>query len=674
MARWATLAAALAVFPWVPGVGLSTIGTANLAASYALVGISLVVLTGWVGQISLGHAAFVGIGSYATGWAAGALHIPFPVSIVFAMAFGAAAAAGLGIVALRVRGLFLAVATLIFSWMASEFLFHQKWIVSHDDIPARPIGGSETLPMFDFTNRRTFFYVAWALVGCTVFIAVNVRDSKTGRAFFAIRGSEMATASLGIDVTRYKLLAFAVSGALAGAAGNLLMSDARAVVSDQFTFTRSLFFLSIAVVGGLRSLGGAVSSAVFFAGLYELFFRFPTLGGYLELVSALLLAATLIVYPGGMAGLGQAAARGFARLHLPALPRLPSLPTMELGERFKRLRLAVPGPAVRLVSGAGQLRLALLRQRGAAEPLLEWSEPPAAAVPAGGSAGAESPAAPISVGLTLQSGGLVDADTPRHERRILLEADGVTVKFGGLTAVDAASLQVREGEIVGLIGPNGAGKTTLFNTIAGFVRPTSGAVRLFGQDATAMPVHTRAAMGVARTFQAIQLFPQLTVFENLLVATHLQNSTGFPSHVVVSAAALDQERRARQRVRKCLDLLDLGHVADSRVADLPFGVLRMVEVARAMVTGFRLMMLDEPASGLDDIETERLADVVRFLKSLGVSVLLIEHDVAMVTGVSDQMYVLEQGRIIAEGTPGAIQDDPAVIAAYLGEAEASEVA
>jgi ABC-type branched-subunit amino acid transport system ATPase component/ABC-type branched-subunit amino acid transport system permease subunit len=667
------------VFPWLPGVGTSTLAAANLAAAYTLVAVSLVVLTGWVGQISLAHAAFVGIGAYATGWAAAGLGIPFPLSLPFAMAASALGAALLGIVALRVRGLFLAVATLIFSWMSSEFLFRQRWLTKHDLIPARLIGGEGTLPSFDFTSRRTFFYVAWAIASAAVFIGVNLRDSKTGRAFFAIKGSETATASLGIDVIRYKLLAFAISGALAGAAGNLMMSNSRAVTPDQFTFTISLFFLSIAVVGGLRSLGGSVASALLFASLSEIFFRIPSLSGYLEFVSAALLAVTLLVYPSGMAGLASLIGLQWRRLE-PRLARRPmhtANPARPPSVRLESLTRLLPKQVRRLTTTATK-RLGAWRRPGVQpEPFLDWALP--APETNGNGAGHHSSDAVGGLLHTAQNGngrlsvtshrtgGYTRPEVERTARRVLVEAADVTVRFGGLTAIANASLQVCEGEITGLIGPNGAGKTTLFNTIAGFVAPTEGGVRLFGTDVTSMAVHARARLGVARTFQAIQLFSQLTVFENLLVATHLQNPSTAPAHMVVTRSALKYEGEARRRVRHALALLDLEYAADRRVADLPFGVLRMVELARAMVTGFRVMMLDEPASGLDNSETDRLIEVVQFIRDLGVTVLLIEHDVRMVTAVSDYLYVLDRGRMIAQGPAEAIQRDPAVIAAYLGE-------
>jgi branched-chain amino acid transport system ATP-binding protein len=258
----------------------------------------------------------------------------------------------------------------------------------------------------------------------------------------------------------------------------------------------------------------------------------------------------------------------------------------------------------------------------------------------------------------------------REDRTALLEADHVVVQFGGLRAVDDVSLAVREHEITALIGPNGAGKTTTFNAISGLNEPTGGAIRLFGQDVTTLPVHQRAQMGVGRTFQLIQLFPQLTVFDNLLVATHGHNPTGVWSHIALSGRAIIAEAEARRRVRMVVDLLGLEDVVDRRVAGLPFGILRQVEIARALVTEAPLLMLDEPASGLDNAETDELAQLLYYVRAqLGVTILLIEHDMRMVTSCSDYIYVINRGRPLAEGTAAEIQANPEVIAAYLGQAE-----
>jgi ABC-type branched-subunit amino acid transport system ATPase component len=437
-----------------------------------------------------------------------------------------------------------------------------------------------------------------------LFAAVNLRDTKPGRAFFAVRGSEVAAASLGINVTRTKLLAFAFSGFVAGIAGNLLMVQQRTVVPSQFSFAASVFFLSMMVVGGQASVGGAVASAVLFAGLREVFFRVTALGGYLDLVSVGLLTIVLLGYQGGLAALGGSIRRRLHRLGA----RRGAAPSGEEGPDAEVRRL-------------------------------------------------ERPAA--------------DRAKERERRSVVLQAAEVSVRFGGLLAADQVSLNVREGEIVGLIGPNGAGKTTVFNAISGLVVPTSGSVHVLGTDATALPVHERARLGLGRTFQVLQLFPQLTVMENLMVATHMENHTSTLANLVVTRAAARREQAARAHVREVLSMLGLSDVADRQVAGLPFGILRIVELARGLVTRARVLMLDEIASGLDNNETDRLMGLLEDIRArFGVSILLIEHDVRMVTSVSDYMYVLERGRIIAEGTPEEIRRDEKVVSAYLGESVA----
>ncbi|HEX2057522.1 MAG TPA: branched-chain amino acid ABC transporter permease/ATP-binding protein [Actinomycetota bacterium] len=638
------LVALVLLIAWPFVAPFSALGTSLLAMEFALVAISLVVLIGWVGQISLAQASFVGVGALVTAMVSRAWGLGFPVNVVVGALAAGLAATALGVMALRVRGLYLAVATLIFAWMADQFLFPSPWLgagTGSSTMPDQRYGVAGGFPSFDFTSRRTLYFVMLAIVVLVTAVLANLRDTRGGRAFFAVRGSEMAAASLGIDVIRYKLVAFALSGVLAGLGGSLLMLEQRTVVPSQFLFTVSLQYLAIAVVGGLTSLGGAIAAGCVFAALNELFFRVTALAGWLEIVSAALLAVVLLVQPGGLAAMARNLRAGTSRA----------------------ARLIEPLAAPARKRGAGMWRRAPVAD--------DWIAR-ARALPDATSNGSSLPNEPAAAETSLRLTGFAatPAEVPaeRVQRRAFLAADGVTVRFGGLTAVSGASLRVYEGEIVGLIGPNGAGKTTFFNSILGLNEPAEGRVELYGHDATALPPHLRARLGVARTFQVIQLFGELSVFDNLLVATHLHDDSGIFSNMTAARKTLVAETTARERVAEILRLLSLEDVADEGVRNLPFGTLRMVELGRALVTGARLLMLDEPASGLNEAETDRLSDVVRTVRSLGVSVLLIEHDIRMVTGVSDYVYVLNQGRMIAEGAPAEIQRHEQVIAAYLGRA------
>ncbi|MCY7319611.1 MAG: ABC transporter ATP-binding protein [Ramlibacter sp.] len=253
---------------------------------------------------------------------------------------------------------------------------------------------------------------------------------------------------------------------------------------------------------------------------------------------------------------------------------------------------------------------------------------------------------------------------------ILLSAKNLSVRFGGVLAVNDVSFDVRRGEVLTLIGPNGAGKTTVFNLISRIYTPTTGSIDFEGQRLTAQAPHRIASLGIARTFQNIELFEHATVLHNLLIGRHTHSNTGVWSEMFFTPRVRQAEIRHREKVEQVIELLDLQHHRDSMVAGLPYGVRKVVEMARALCTEPKLLLLDEPSSGLNVEETDDMAFWIQDIRDeLGITVLMVEHDMSLVSKVSDRVLAMNQGEVLATGTPREVQNHPGVIEAYLGQVD-----
>jgi ABC-type branched-subunit amino acid transport system ATPase component/ABC-type branched-subunit amino acid transport system permease subunit len=547
--------------------------------------LSLNLLMGEAGQVSLGHAAFVGMGAYAAAEAARA-GLPFPLTIVVAALFSSLVATIVGLPSLRIKGLQVAATTLAFGVTAEHLLFVRPW--EHGS------GTSIAIARPAFLAGGRAFLLATVL-GLLVVIGVDraVRASKIGRAFNAIRDREDTAAARGISIGATKLLAYAISGACAGIAGGLFAYLLERVTPDTFTVWNSLGYLAAVVVGGLGSWTGALVAGVTFAGMPELL---RPAAGYAPLAGAIMLALVPVVRPEGLSWL-------FSR-------RI-------VGRRARALAVAAPVP------------------------------PPLRA---------------LSLSMPV---------------RTLLRAQDVAVAFGGVQALRGVSMEVQRGEIVGLIGPNGAGKSTFFNCISGVVRPDSGSIAYRGRELLALPVHARPSLGIARTFQNVGLSPSRSVRDNVLIAQHDLAQYGSVSALVRAPSAMRAERELSLRADRALDLTGMAGVADVRVADLSHGSQRRAEVAAAVASAPDLLLLDEPFAGMSDEESDELAAALTSLRGeLGITMVVIEHDVPLVSRLCSYVYVLDEGAVLSQGTPAQVQSDPEVIAIYIGEslAHAVEVA
>jgi branched-chain amino acid transport system permease protein len=555
--------------------------------------LSLVVITGYVGQISVVQLSLAGVTGFVISRLATDHGVPFP----WAPLVGILAAVVLGLVtavsALRVRGVSLVIVTLAGAVALSNSYFNNSAIgagTTGSSVPNLGFLGINLSPSASFRGldgnipSPVFGWVALVITLLVCLMVGHLRRGGIGMRMLAVRSNERASAAAAVSPRNVKLIAFGISSFIAGVAGALYAYSSGSVSADSFDAVTSLSLIAFAYAGGIALISGAV-----FAGLissqallpYALEKWFGVNGNYALLFGGVVLILTLLQNPEGV-----------------------------MGTLYKRTHKKAP--------------------------IVAPKEAPVAQAPRG-----------VRQPRPASAGG-----------QPVLATAGLSVDFGGVHALRNVSFEVGEGELVGLIGPNGAGKTTFVDAVTGFVR-CSGGILLDGTDIGSLPAHERARRGLARTWQSGELFDDLLVEENLIVAQERSASWRIAFHSRVDQQAIDET----------LALFDLGWAAKANPADLSQGYRKLVGVARALAARPRLLMLDEPAAGLDTRESEVLGSRLRAIADSGQSTLLIDHDMGLVLSICDRVIVLEFGEVIAQGAPEAVQRDPRVIAAYLGGAE-----
>jgi ABC-type branched-subunit amino acid transport system ATPase component/ABC-type branched-subunit amino acid transport system permease subunit len=568
-----------------------------------LICLSLVVIVGFVGQISVVQLALAGVAGFTMSHLTtdlGGIWAEFPISLLI----GAATATVIGLLiavsALRVRGVSLVVVTLAAALALEQFGFlNSRWGGGPTGSPVEQpeLGGLNLGPDASFRGlddnlpSPIFGFLVLAATILLALLVANVRRSSLGQRMLAVRSNERAAAAAGIDVRNTKLAGFGIAAFIAGMAGALYAYNFGSVSYTRFGPLAALGLIAFAYFGGITMVSGAIIAGVGAteALLPHAFDEWLGLSGtWALLIGGIALIVTLLVHPEGIAG-------------------------------------------------AGYKRKQQKQKRLAAEAAAAAPRPAVASTPS-------------------------RAHVPRRAPGpVVLSASGVSVSFGGLRALDEVDLAVAEGQLVGLIGPNGAGKTTFIDAISGFV-PYRGRVELDGRTFEGLPAHARADRGLARTWQSIELFDDLSVRENLTVASY------HPSTWATVKETLSRPVTTTKAADAALELLGLRDMADAMPEDLSQGQRKLVGIARALASEPRLVCLDEPAAGLDTREGEALAYHLRGVVDAGQAMLLIDHDMGLVLGISDYVVVLEFGKVIAHGPPDVVRRDSQVIEAYLGGA------
>ena len=668
---------------------------------FMLLALGLNIVVGWGGLLDLGYVAFFGVGAYAYALLSSDqfdVHLPTIVVIPLVAVIGGIVGWLVGLPSRRLTGDYLAIVTLFFFQVFLTFTNNGDNIRGHS-LTNGP-NGILNVDEFEFFGWRLpratsegLFNVKYLYVALAFFVVVYValhllNDSRTGRAWRSLREDPLAAEVMGMPVARLKLMAFAFGAAVAALTGTFATALNGSVFPQNFEFPLLITVYTMVILGGAGSQAGVVLGAVIVSVLLEAL-RDPgdSRGMFyvlilLSLVAVYRTSLKLAVLVGGTIVFGVV-----ARLVAGAIDDRWT-DGAGRGERTARGlggRLGDRAGAARRVGRPGDVHLARrarapadARQRVGADRAARADDLPRL-VRVGER---DAPAARVGAlhrprGAPRRDDDRAAAGAPRREARgdrlmaeKLLELRGVSMAFGGLAVVSGLDLHVDEGEIVSVIGPNGAGKTTLFNLITGIYEPTDGDILFAGESIKGLDPHRITHKGIARTFQTLRLFLNMTVRENVMAAAYGHTSAGPARSIFRTPGQRREEREIRALAEKRLAFFGerlMGYRWDQPAYSLSYANRRRLEIARATATNPRLLLLDEPAAGMNPKETQEITDLIGKLRTEGgYTILVIEHDMHVVEGISDRVVALDHGVRIAEGSFEAVATDPRVVEAYLG--------